>query len=177
MFKRLVYTLFLCFAFSFEKINIPKPISPQKFIEYEFNDINSLLDSYLNEEDDNKSIKYLTILEGKSFLAKNIEKENVFLGWIVPEIISHLNPQNKYHNNTPIYLIIARSENDSISIDRILPGILEKRREKSKPGDDTPLLINDLKEYIESLGYNKTFYNNLKTSENGRWYLEFMWNI
>ena len=151
-----------------------------RFVKYNFNDINLSIDNYINNKYVHDNKDYLDFLEAKANIVKSLDKKNqTYLGWIVPEILCLQNPQNTYTKKPAIYFVIASQiDDDTIQVENILRGALQNVtfKERNIPLDDSMLLITDIKKYVNDLGYNNTQFINIKNAKNARWYLEFAWN-
>ncbi len=180
--KKLVYVFFnMSFALHSHVLKFDRQISIEnKFVKYDFNDINLNIDNYINNKGVQNHKDYLQFLEAKANIVKNLDKKNqTYLGWIVPEILCLQNPQNTYTKKPAIYFVIASQvDEETFQVENILRGALQNVtfKERNIPLDDSMLLITDIKEYVHKLGYNKTQFINLENTQNARWYLEFAWN-
>ena len=88
--KKLVYVfLNMSFALHSHVLKFDRQISIEnKFVKYDFNDINLSIDNYINNKGVQNHKDYLQFLEAKANIVKNLDKKNqTYLGWIVPEIL------------------------------------------------------------------------------------------
>ena len=78
----------MSFALHTHVLKFDRQISIEnKFVKYDFNDINLNIDNYINNKGVQNHKDYQQFLEAKANIVKNLDKKNqTYLGWIVPEI-------------------------------------------------------------------------------------------